>query len=115
MPMKASPSPTTEWNDKKLDSSLRILANPIRRHLLWQLSQENDTVATIDELCDGLLVDGSETLTGDEARIALLHTHLPMLSDAGIVDVDWERETVRYRSGHRIESLLGTIRATTEA
>lgn len=113
--MKASPRHSTEWNDEKLDSSLRVLANSVRRHLLWQLSQENDTVATIDELCDGLLVDGSEKLTGDEARIALLHTHLPMLSDAGIVDVDWERETVRYRSGHRIESLLGPIRATTEA
>ncbi|WP_306052711.1 DUF7344 domain-containing protein [Natronococcus wangiae] len=115
MPMKASPSPTTEWTDEELDSSLVILADSVRRHLLRQLSQGNGNVATIDELCDGLPTDGTEKSTGDEVLIALSHVHLPMLSAAGIVEVDWKQETVRYRNGHRIEFLLGPILATAEA
>ncbi|WP_247002256.1 DUF7344 domain-containing protein [Halosolutus gelatinilyticus] len=112
--MKEPASSTAEWNDEELDDSFRILSDPVRRHLLRRLSRERD-VATIDELCDGLPTGSTGKPLGDETRIALLHAHLPMLADAGIIDFDRERETVRYRSGHRIESLLGLKLVTADA
>ncbi|UTF52274.1 DUF7344 domain-containing protein [Natronosalvus rutilus] len=115
MPMSESPYHIARGSEDELDKSLRALAHSTRRRLLQRLSRENDNIATIDELCDTLLTDDPEKLTSDDVKIALLHRHLPMLSDVGVVDIDWERETVRYQDGHRIDSLLGQLLASAEA
>lgn len=112
--MKDAPGHTERENDETLDTTIGALASSSRRHILRRLSREPDNTATIDELGDVLLTDGNGRTSGDEAKIALLHAHLPKLTEAGIVDVDWRHGTVRYREDHLIESLLGQVTADVE-
>lgn len=96
-------------NEEELDRFLRVLANPIRRYLFQELFQERDTVVSIDKLCDAIAADIDGEITKKELQTALLHIHLPMLSEAGIVDVDREQGRVWYHDGHRIETLLRCV------
>lgn len=114
-PMGESGDRPSVRHDEELDELLRILANPIRREIVQQLSNEKDDVVTIEGL-RGALGDGNDgRVAGDEVISALYHIHLPMLANTGIVDVDWKRKTIRYHAGHRIEALRSRIIESTEA
>jgi len=81
------------------DHSFRALANARRRRLLYVLLEEGET--TVDEMATLLsgwtAVDSGEMTTPEERerhRVRLYHADLPILSEAGLVDVDRERDTL---------------------
>ncbi|KZN23109.1 hypothetical protein A4G99_16560 [Haladaptatus sp. R4] len=44
-----------------------------------------------------------------QARITLVHIHLPKLAEHEIIDYDERSEIIRYRDGKRLEHLLEII------
>jgi len=79
------------------DELFRALAHSRRRRLLSVLSSESPV--TLDELAD-ILVGWESTASGPvgpderaQVKIELVHAHLPLLSDAGLITVD--DDTVR--------------------
>jgi DNA-binding transcriptional ArsR family regulator len=82
------------------DQFYRALASTQRRRVLSFLLEE--TESTVDELAAVLAgwdaaATGTMATPDDHEAIALLfvHAHLPMLDEAGLVDYDPDRETVR--------------------
>ncbi|WP_458188632.1 DUF7344 domain-containing protein [Haladaptatus sp. NG-WS-4] len=71
-----------------LDTVLDALANPYRRRLLFALLENNPQ--------DGLDVQRPAEVTEsdvdmEQLEIRILHSHLPMLDDAGLIE--WNRDT----------------------
>jgi hypothetical protein len=68
-----------------------------RRHVLAAVSDRN--CATVGELADLLAarIDDDREAAATRHEVALVHTHLPRLDSAGLVEFDRERGTVRAR------------------
>ena len=92
--------------DRK-DELLALLADERRRTILTYLRESSTGVATVETLTAA--IDG-EDRGGDEAdAIALVHSALPRLEDAGLIEFDYQRKTVKYRSVPEAEQLLDCI------
>lgn len=93
------------------DELFRALANDKRRRLLTVLDQEGAT--DIDELTD-VLVGWETTIDGPagpdewaQIKIELVHAHLPLLTDAGLVTHDSDADEVSLESlATPVESLV---------
>jgi len=84
------------------DDLFRALANDKRRRLLTVLDDEEPT--GLDDLTD-VLVGWEATIDGPagpdewaQVKIELVHAHLPLLSDAGLVTHDTEADEVSLES-----------------
>lgn len=99
---------------ERLDVLLTVLSNHRRRETLYYLRERD--VAELDELCRYLVEASSETPTTsvtddrlERTKTAVVHTDLPMLREAGVIDFDSRTETVRYRRPpKRLRTLLRT-------
>lgn len=92
--------------DRK-DELLTILADTKRRAILISLQELPGDVATVETLADELT---TRDHGGDEAvEVALVHSDLPKLDAAGILDFDKQDMTVRYQAVPEVEQLLGYI------
>lgn len=80
------------------DSAFRLLANRYRRRLLLRFveADPDDEVAVPDDL--GFLGEDVKTIETE-----LHHTHLPMLSEAGVLD--WDRGADSVRRGPLFDEL----------
>ena len=94
-----------------LDSCLTLVADRRRRRLLNHLRHNGNGEASIDDLIDLLYqaetnhADGLQ-MSRDNLAIQLHHTHLPMLTDHGVVEHDHERGTITYRPDEPIMTVL---------
>lgn len=87
------------------DDAFHVLQDGRRRAILrFLLSEEHDDPTPLSALAAFVAAarcDGSESVTVGEVqervRVALHHSHLPLLDDHGIVDYDYEARTVRPR------------------
>lgn len=100
--------------DTHLDSYLELVSDTQRRQLLHRLRSEPTGETTVEELVDQLHDDDGAAIadgSSDRGRITiqLVHNHLPMLDDLGVIRYDPERGTVRYRSDDRIETVLNSL------
>lgn len=91
-----------------VDSIFVCLADRRRRLLLARLS-ENSPPVVVEDLVQhirgreaGETPDTSSDEEPVEITIALVHNHLPKLSEAGVIDVD--RETNTVEKGDRFEA-----------
>lgn len=91
------------------DTAFELLADEQRRRAL-RLVAEEDGPLTVDQLVDALLADTAHSAdsdtTRDQLEISLHHTHLPKLHDAGVIEYDPQRETIRYHAPDIVEELL---------
>lgn len=93
------------------DDLFRALANDKRRRLLTVLDDEEPT--SLDDLTD-VLVGWETTIDGPagpdewaQMKIELVHAHLPLLSDAGLVAHDTDADKVSLASlAQPVDSLL---------
>jgi len=100
------------------DVVFKALASTTRRELLRYLTRTR--TATISEVKRALLdVDTSSNDDLLQVDIELIHVHLPTLTDAELVTVDTERETIELSPGAErllkeasISRLLETDRPT---
>ncbi|WP_144926260.1 DUF7504 family protein [Halorubrum salsamenti] len=93
------------------DTVLDLLSPPRRRTLLYNLKNQPTTEIPIDRLVEEIhdierAIPIRDSSPREEIRIELLHNHLPMLQEAGIVRYDADSETVHYTSNQGLESFL---------
>lgn len=107
-------------DDPTHDALFRVLAEPHRRVVCRYLASRDEGVANVDDLVDHVVhrdgarenVEPEDVGPEDRRRqveIRLHHVHLPMLSDAGIVEFDARSGIVRYRGSELLEELLGHV------
>lgn len=92
--------------DRK-DELLTVLADARRRAILDYFSGSPDDAATVETLTDEL--QGRDHLDGDPTAVGLVHSDLPKMDAAGVVDFDHRTRIVRYRADSRVERLLTVI------
>jgi hypothetical protein len=97
-----------------LDACLGLVADRRRRRLIQQLRRSATGETTIDDLVDQL--HGSEQVAAEgwprdrmELATQLHHTHLPKLSDFGVVNYDPGRGTVHYQPVEHVEAVLDSL------
>jgi hypothetical protein len=85
-----------------LDTIFATLKNQCRRYIVYYLYQRGDLA--VDELVELIAAsekDGDQsTVTADErevVQIGLIHTHLPKLVEAGIIEYDDVTQQVRLK------------------
>lgn len=91
-----------------------LLVDRRRRYLLYSLDQSPDAVTSLDELTGRVLdwerrMDAGNEPTAElerQVRISLHHTHLPKISEAGLVEYDSRSETVRKRDVPSVAALV---------
>src|SRR6056297_1913865 len=98
-----------------LDLVFELLSNSRRRYALYHLNDQPDGVATLETLTENVVAFDQQTGTRDgehttdrhaSVRMALTHTHLPNLEDAGLLEYDRRSEMVRYWRQPSVEEWL---------
>lgn len=91
--------------EAEIDAAFRLLADRSRRHLVGYLTAEESGVVTREELA-GHLASRRPDARERQIRARLVHVHLPLLADAGLVDHDRRSGHVRYRGDDIVERVL---------
>lgn len=96
-----------------LDSVLSLLSAGRRRTILYHLrDRDADGPVSLDELVRGVQAreraasNRPSSASTDEIRLALAHTHLPRLDEAGIVAYDADERVLTYDANPALESCL---------
>ncbi len=98
-----------------LDLVFELLSNSRRRYALYHLNEQPDGVATLETLTENVVAFEQKTGTRDgehttdrhaSVQMALTHTHLPKLEDAGLLEYDRRSEMVRYWRQPSVEEWL---------
>lgn len=93
-----------------VDTALEILAHPIRRELVAYLAGVDDPVS-VGDLAGHLAATGG--IAGEpreRIEIALVHSHLPKLANAGVVAYDERTRELDYRADDAVERVLASVR-----
>jgi hypothetical protein len=89
-----------------LSTASKLLTKPIRRAVIQYFSATKTPTAKLSELVD-YVHETVETVTSPEqARIMLVHMHLPKLAEHEVIGYDERSETIRYHDGNHLEHLL---------
>lgn len=93
------------------ETILDLLSPPRRRTLLYNLKNQPTPEIPIDRLVEEIHdiergIPIRDSSPREETKIELLHKHLPMLQEAGIVRYDADSETVHYTANQGLESFL---------
>lgn len=88
------------------DDRYRVLASEERRIVLDTLEGEAST--NLDELVAEVAASKSGTSTETQVRISLVHQHLPLLANAGVVTFDRETERITH-SESALEEILSLL------
>ena len=86
-----------------LDLVFDLLGNARRRYLIYHLITSDEDVAELSAVVDAVhemeaarrATDMADTLSRKGVRLTLRHEHLPGLANAGVVEWDHGRQTVR--------------------
>jgi hypothetical protein len=101
--------PTTDHqsaSDHTLSTVCELLANTTRRVAVQFLIDEETDTAELDTLVEHVLEEVDAVTTPKQARIALVHQHLPRLADYDVIEYDKHGETVRYYESSHLEQYL---------
>jgi DNA-binding transcriptional ArsR family regulator len=92
-----------------LDALLKLLSSEQRRRVLSYLERKASDTTDLETLVDHIHDEVDDVTAPKQARLALVHNHLPKLATHGIIEYDQRSETVQYRDGDRLETLLEGI------
>lgn len=88
----------------RTDELLTILADTRRRAILTALQDSPSAVTSVDQLAAE--IDEEDHRGDDVTEIYLVHSALPKLAAAGVVDFDQRSMAVRYRATPALEEML---------
>lgn len=100
-------TPQLTLDPDRKDELLTTLADARRRAVLAYLRDSPDDVATVGTLTDDIdeAAHGGKELTA----VRLVHSDLPRLDEAGLVEFDEKSLTVRYAAAPDVEQMLTVI------
>lgn len=81
--------------------ALRALSAPERIDIIDYLKEENQT--TLDELSDYM-----ESIGYEDSSLSLVHQHLPLLEDYGVIET--EEYLIKYCEDEFVEELIETVK-----
>lgn len=88
------------------DELLTVLADHRRRAVLAYFRNSSDDVASVQDLANELKKHDHR---GDQPTLTLLHSVLPRLANADVIDYDGRSDAVRYRGDDELERLAAHI------
>jgi hypothetical protein len=96
---------------ENLDTVFELLSDARRRYLLYYLFAMDGTVAEFEAAVNAVYryeVAGSDGdgSARENVGIALHHSHLPHLADAGVIDYDRRHGTIRFTGSPALEEWL---------
>lgn len=94
---------------RRLDRSLRALADEHRRDIVRYFRARSTETATLEALTEHVIENSSPTPPQTQVRTMLHHQSVPLLAEAGIVDYDRRNNLVRYCPPEDIEWLLTAV------
>lgn len=106
-------TPDTAHHPKiSIGSLFKVLADPHRRYTMYYLATMDGETVDLPSLVETL----NERVTTSPKRleINLRHVHLPKLADHNLIEYDERSETIRYRDGERVETVLEFARSEEE-
>lgn len=89
------------------DRMFELLSNERRRYVLYCFTDRSESKVTVSTLVDELVAlerRVSSECSRREVAISLQHTHLPKLSETGVVEFTPDRSEVVYRGAPRLET-----------
>ena len=101
---------------EELDTAFDCLRSARRRYLLYHLADNDDPVVTFEEAVaaireyEGADTGSDEVPPRQSVRTDLLHSHLPRLADAGVLDYDLRTGEIRFEGTGPVEEWLERAR-----
>lgn len=102
-------------DSSSLDDVFRALAASRRRAICRYFESSGDDDADFDELVDFVVETERAERTDDrpdhrqEVAVDLHHVHLPVLSEAGVVEFDPRSGSVLYGGDHQLDAVLAEL------
>lgn len=97
-----------------LDSLLSVFSDGRRRQVLYGLLEAPDETASVDALVATVAAGEDEAGTAGTDRqataLSLVHTHLPRLASAGLVEFDADDRTVAYVAPPGLDACIEYLR-----
>lgn len=106
---------TADVSDQ-LDTVFDLLATTRRRYLLYHLTELHSDESTVETAVAGVrafdFVEGDDEFLPrrQSIRIELVHTHLPRLDAADVLDYDRQKGEIRYLGHDQLETWLEQVR-----
>lgn len=104
----SSVTEAAEVTSAHLDTVYMALADEHRRQVLRYFLTTDETVASVDDLIDYAIENGTGDTTHDRLALTFHHIALPKLAELGAVEYDARDQEVRYRGHSLLERLLTT-------
>lgn len=96
-----------------VDETYTLLANRQRRKLLYHLREMNPAETTLESLVQHLAESDHVTIDGaddeeirERLHLSLIHSHIPKLEQAAVIDWNERDKTIRYRGDPVLDELL---------
>jgi DNA-binding transcriptional ArsR family regulator len=97
--------PDTAHHPKiSLGPLFKVLADPHRRYTMYHLATMDGETVDLSKLVAAL--SERVAISPEQLEIDLRHIHLPKLADHNLIEYDERSETIRYRDGERVETVL---------
>lgn len=109
-PMDCATYASRAEHTEALDELFEVLAHQCRRTVVAELSRAGPT--DVESLAEEVAAT-DEQLTKTDAEISLVHSHLPRLEDAGVVEfdrTDSRCELARTETGMSVRRVLNAAR-----
>ncbi|AQL42970.1 hypothetical protein BV210_09690 [Halorientalis sp. IM1011] len=94
----------------KVDTALDLLADRTRRELLPYLATVDGPISVTEAAAYLANTSGVPGQKPERVEIALVHSHVPKLVSAGVVDYDESDRKLDYRASDGLERLLNRVR-----
>ena len=95
------------------DRLFELLSDERRRYALYCFAERSDSSVTVESLVEDLVAlerRVSSQCSRREVEISLQHTHLPKLSETGVVEYAPDRAEVTYRGGPRVQTWVERVK-----
>lgn len=94
-----------------VDTALELLSDAHRRAILEYLASTPGSPVDYGAVVDHIVKERPDGRQADPQTVTIecVHSHLPKLEDAGLVEFDRESGDVRYRRDGRVEYLLDAV------
>lgn len=92
------------------ETVLQMAVHPKRRTMVQYFVETDERTVDLDGLVEYVIAEESlSPLDRQRVSIELHHTHLPMVSETGILDYDIRERTARYNGSEELERLLDFV------